>query len=525
MKKRNILILGLFLFTTLFIFGCKKDTNKFTINYVVKATNYKASESFELGTTVKLKEYIQDGYVFLGWYDNEKYTGEKITEYRADSIEDVTFYGYALTNELNERRQNLQKVSDLCSEINKLSKDVSLDDYEKITELMSIYDSLYEEYKANVYNFSYLEEIFQKYQDLVDRLTYEAFVFDNKVLDLPLNITVDYKELVDELINEYESLSDDVKKFITKNELLNSHYEKIQEELNSVNTISYVLGKNIYKSKEDLYLDLFSELYYFLKDYSEEELFTKNNISSLDDFLKLGKNYNAGNGEMRGLANIFGWYFLKKDLNGATINQPYDKFIGYCYKHKKFNDFISFYQRFFAYWRIDEGYANVTNPGADMYAEGWASLVDLCKFFYFSSSTSPVKSTRVIDMFENIASVIKEDLPRAVLNKTVLPTTITLRGYKFLGWYDNPEFLGEPITEVTKTGKKIILYAKFEVDDDQVNKDLAALIEVYIDNLLTNVAVINDQTIAYVYNMYEKLDEAYRALVKNYAKLEELKNK
>jgi len=85
---------------------------------------------------------------------------------------------YALENSLHLLQpEKLRDEDKSIDEQLNINKETQKDLNEKITELMSIYDSLYEEYKANVYNFSYLEEIFQKYQDLVDRLTYEAFVF------------------------------------------------------------------------------------------------------------------------------------------------------------------------------------------------------------------------------------------------------------------------------------------------------------------------------------------------------------
>lgn len=40
-----------------------------------------------------------------------------------------------------------------------------------------------------------------------------------------------------------------------------------------------------------------------------------------------------------------------------------------------------------------------------------------------------------------------------------LPTEVYLENYDFLGWFDNPEFMGEPITQITEA---MTLYAKFE---------------------------------------------------------------
>ena len=41
--------------------------------------------------------------------------------------------------------------------------------------------------------------------------------------------------------------------------------------------------------------------------------------------------------------------------------------------------------------------------------------------------------------------------------------TPTKEAYTFLGWYDNPEFTGDPVTHLGSQGKDIVLYAKFEL--------------------------------------------------------------
>ena len=104
---------------------------------------------------------------------------------------------------------------------------------------------------------------------------------------------------------------------------------------------------------------------------------------NITDFLNLASDYNAGNGQMREIGNIASRYMLVKDLNGILANQPETAFFGYCYKNNLYVDLLPFFIRFFAYWRIDEKYANSSNYGADTFAEGWAPTVDIAKFFYF----------------------------------------------------------------------------------------------------------------------------------------------
>ena len=59
------------------------------------------------GETVTLDDPEKTGYVFLGWYDNEDFLGDTVTELNATDTEDVTLYAlweietYAITYELN----------------------------------------------------------------------------------------------------------------------------------------------------------------------------------------------------------------------------------------------------------------------------------------------------------------------------------------------------------------------------------------------------------------------------------------
>ena len=204
---------------------------------------------------------------------------------------------------------------------------------------------------------------------------------------------------------------------------------------------------------------------------------------------------------------------LTKDINGILENQSDNGFFGFCYKYGLYEDLLPFLINFFAYWRIDEGYANTSNYGADIFAESWAPTVDIAKFFYYDENTSYVKTERMIDCLTNTASVVyglDED-----------PMNIRLRGYKFMGWYDNPELSGSPVTDLTNHKK---LYAKWVVDTNQQEADAANLVDVYIYNLTTKKAVVNETTVGYVKDMYNNLSDNAKTLVKKYNTLEKYIN-
>ena len=66
------------------------------------------------------------------------------------------------------------------------------------------------------------------------------------------------------------------------------------------------------------------------------------------------------------------------------------------------------------------------------------------------------------------------------------------------------------------------LYAKWTLDQDQINKDEAALVDVYIYNLTTKPAVVNKTTVGYVEQMYNNLSQKGKELVENYSTLKKL---
>ena len=112
--------------------------------------------------------------------------------------------------------------------------------------------------------------------------------------------------------------------------------------------------------------------------------------------------------------------------------------------------------KFFAYWRTDEGYtggsADPNNLGNDFFAEPWASLVDTCKFFKFTSAnlndTYPwFRSERVKNALDNVPSIYEVSLDEIgnILDPVYLPNLNNRNGYYFVGWFTKE---GEPIEVV-----------------------------------------------------------------------------
>lgn len=287
--------------------------------------------------------------------------------------------------------------------------------------------------------------------------------------------------------------------------------EEIKEQGQRVteNGVTYVLGIDVYSSKEALRKSFFGDFYEFIgRTYGENELKRKG-VNSFDDFYYLLSNFNAGHGELTGLGDNFGLFFLSKDPFGFAENQPETHFIGYCRKNGMYTDFIDAMIRFFSYWREDEIYTANGNHGSDFFWDSWASCVDTCKFFYYTSKTSYVGTARVRDLFDFCPSVIYGDI-----------SAPKLRGYTFGGWYLTPEFTGEPVTD-PEPGTTV--YAKWTLDSDAHAKDTAALTDSYISNLTKpNTNSAPAEAISGVWRMYSSLTDKEKALVTKYNVLRDL---
>lgn len=230
--------------------------------------------------------------------------------------------------------------------------------------------------------------------------------------------------------------------------------------------ITYDLGFKNYQTKDDLYIDFFSEYYYYLINYTDCNM-NRYNIYDVEDFLVYCKTWNAnGKNEMAGLGDAFGSYYLVYDHsgNGSFESQSDKGFIGYCYQNNKYIDFLRFLEVFFAYWRTDEGYTNESNHGNDFFYSAWAAFVDTCKYFFFTSETLTDKyfwftyerSPRVHYMLDNTPDVNNINLQStAKLGETVTLPNIERVGYDFLGWYNDQ---GEKVTTVSN---KATVHAKW----------------------------------------------------------------
>ena len=432
---------------------------------------------------------------------------KKVPEEKLDKI--INIDKITTLNELLPKLRQVQVVYDVINDVLNSELSASLKNkitfvQEKLAEMEADqigYLPEYDEEKFAEISLE-IEKIFAIYEE-------DAKAFDLNVITIPIYMEQYYSDKIKGLYEEYQAYDKELKALITTYDKLETLYNNLMEIEKSTDTIYYLNSgtiSNVYTSKEQLCEAFFTDFYYYIVAYHGTEHLEKNYLFNVNNFVELSQDFTgAGANNLYGIGNIAGRYMLTKDINGILENQSDNGFFGFCYKYGLYEDLLPFLINFFAYWRIDEGYANTSNYGADIFAEGWAPTVDIAKFFYYDENTSYVKTERMIDCLTNTASVVyglDED-----------PMNIKLRGYKFMGWYDNPEFNGSPVTDLTVHKK---LYAKWVVDTNQQEADAANLVDVYIYNLTTKKAVVNETTVGYVKDMYNNLSDNAKTLVKKY---------
>ncbi len=428
--------------------------------------------------------------------------------------------------ELKQIKADEETVNIVINAIANLSSELTLEDEVLVNNAKALYEELREDLKLQVTNYSNLEQALLKIEELKQIFNVAVNKVINEINTIPYVVTYLEKENLERINTLYNNLSDAAKNEITNYNLLEDALNKINEIENDVSNITYVLGEDLFNSREELYEAFFGDFYNFIKNNGGEGTLAYHNVADAKRFLEIGCDFDYGRGGLYGLGDAFGSYFLTKDVNGILEDQPDNKFIGYCYANNMYVDLIPFLITFFAYWRIDEGYASLSNYGADFFAESWAPTVDICKYFYYEVDTLKpyLQTERMIDCFTNCGNVVYGNLPTNINDVTVLPTDLKLRGYTFAGWYDNKEFSGEPITNISDKSKKIILYAKWIEDTESQDLDKAKLVDVYIYNLTTEKAVVNKSTVSKVSNMYNDSSSNAKSQVTNYATLRQLES-
>lgn len=551
------------------------STNTYSVELVSKGIIFQEQEIKDI-YTYDFITIENENYTFGGWYNNELYLGKPVESIQLKNNDStLTYYAKliptlnyvnSLINELPENLtiydiEKIQTAYDEYQDLSYQNKQLvenyaklqsAYDEIENLTLAYDIYNQVIELYdqdlRANLkkefdvilelletleenggvvesllpdFDYEHFKSLVIKVNDLYQVYIEEAIAFDKRIAKLPINLEQYYEKEINEIYTEYQELDENVKTLLNNSSKLESLYQNLQT-LHNQQLIYYMntsKTNNVYLSKKQLFESFFTDFYYYIAAYHDLEYLKNNKINNVDDFVILAGDFTgAGANNLYGIGNIAGRYMLERDVNGILENQTENGFFGFCYQNNLYQDLLPFFINFFAYWRIDEHYANLNNYGADIFAESWAPTVDIAKFFYYDEVTSYVQTERMIDCLTNTASVVYD------FNESNSLPTIRLRGYIFEGWYDNENYQGSKITNLTQTSSNK-LYAKWSIDQNQVNEDSANLVDIYIYNLTTTKAVVNNTTIGYVKQMYDNLTKKGKALVKNYSILEELIDK
>lgn len=389
------------LFIFIFVLVGCETEKQFTVTYVFGDNINVETYEVEKGNTINLPQDTYEGYDILGFYLDKDYKNTLDNNYSVNK--NITIY---------------VKI-----------------ELEKYDVIFYNEDNIYEQYKVE----------YKSKVTAPTNLQKENYVLAGWCTDPNIEKLFDFDTAIDKNISLYAVWK--MKEF----------------------QITYNYGHELYDTKHDLYVAFFTDFYNFMLENTDVD-FSQFNITTVEEFLEFSLDWNAnGRDSFYGVGDAFSKYYVTIDIGGTLENQPTSTFIGYCYHNNKYLDFIPFLMRFFAYWRTDEGYTggrdDPNNLGNDFFASAWASLVDTCKFFYFTSvnlnDTYPwFRSERVKNALDNVPTVLSYDL----IKEGYYPEVIRLKniereGYIFLGWFDSLEENANQIFTVDET---TTVYAKWE---------------------------------------------------------------
>ena len=191
------------------------------------------------------------------------------------------------------------------------------------------------------------------------------------------------------------------------------------------------------KNREEIVDELFKDLYEWAQGNGETSSFDdyvskiKQQLEAYED-IKLRNPSLKNNPSTTGQTNYF--------LNTPKYYQKWSKF------------FLQFNSAML-----------VVSKDQNFYTDTYAAMVRMHQFISWNSSGEKYFSNYIEKMCA--ATPIKEEVPSKYQagQELTLPVLSLESGLKFLGWYDNPEFNGNPITKLgaSDTGNKVF-YAKWE---------------------------------------------------------------
>ena len=124
-----------------------------------------------------------------------------------------------------------------------------------------------------------------------------------------------------------------------------------------------------------------------------------------------------------------------------------------------------YYQKWNEFFAVFNTAMLAVNSGQIFYSDDYAAMVRLSQFITWSSTGQKYFASYIGKMCS--ATKVPAEIPTTYRGGqvVVLPVLSMANGLEFLGWYDNAEFTGSPITQInsTDTGNKVF-YAKWAAE-------------------------------------------------------------
>lgn len=467
--------------------------------------------TFTKGETVELVAPTKNGYQFIGWYTDSNFTDTTIINKIREYNQNITLYAkWEKLYTINFNLDNGYLEEGTSVQIN------NKEDYEIPTPTKEGYrflgwvlsGSSFDEYitviekgfESDVYLKAVWQKVYSITYNVNDGIMPEDYIVEyvpaaNEELPIPTKPGYDFKGWSFKIIpGTYTSIPISLEEDVT----LTAIWTK------SIYTVQYVLNDNdIFFSKDHLFVSFFTDFYNYIVDYKQEfDRLIASGVNNVEEFLAFCGNYTGGAAGMSQVGNLLSSYYLKqyviKDIVDELPKYPKDNpnlyisimkdqlqyqtaddgFIGYCLANGKYVEFIDFLVEFFFWWRIEEAYTggvdDPQNTGSDFFASPWASIVDTAKFFYYDKDTLPKYFTadeNIPYMYDRVPNVLKtKDIALSYEYDwelgLALPTNLEIEGYTFIGWFTTPDYLGEPITNISKNMyQDFIIYGKFEKNE------------------------------------------------------------
>lgn len=345
-------------------------------------------------------------------------------------------------NTLKKAYEAAQKVVKMIDELPS-KEELTYDDKKQVESVRGFYTILSSSAKPFVTNLSKLEELEEIMDELslIERYKKNASVVIEMINSLPSELTIDNRYDVDDCLIAYNNLLDEEKEYVTNYNEFVKIYEKMQEIIaNTSYDVTVVLDggylDNMQEEVEKVNLTSFTLNNYscnIWSTYTTDILIYKTSLMSSADqytsFKKVGFSYD----------NSLGEYVVNQIVEvGTALSEQLRTSEYYILVHSDYSDGFN---------KVNLISAGNIISFSGLLPNEASSNLSYNVFVYKTKTTSNYKIT--------------------LKGITTLPVPVK-SGYKFIGWYLDPSFTSDIITEVSES---VTVYAKWTVDRGEITTE------------------------------------------------------